>query len=281
MQRIPFTPAISALALVATVSAQNAFPLPASAAPGSTNASEGTAPFLVPTRMTQTRVTDRNTLVQAGLPQSMFNWDMSTFDTSGRYIFTPAEVGSRGGGVRAARLAAGSRMLLHATTLPTAGSSRPPGRVDEPIGVLSQRLLVQQRQLRELTSPRGTELLGAVGRAVERHVIDGAGCVGGDGPGGESLPAVGVPTVPNPESLDMTAEPGTEAGPCPSGAERSDGPVLGDQGEPCVEVIGTTHCWDPPVVDRAIHHATTRHSPPQLGGAVRVTHRLCDAEARA
>lgn len=90
-------PSIATLAAAASLAAQTAFPLPASAS--STTATENTAPFVAPFRMTQTKVIDRNTLMQAGLPASMVNFDMSTFDTTGRYIFTPAEVSSRGGGV--------------------------------------------------------------------------------------------------------------------------------------------------------------------------------------
>ncbi|MFO1055135.1 MAG: DUF839 domain-containing protein [Planctomycetota bacterium] len=90
---------LAPLLAAASLGAQQAFPLPVSAAPGSTNATENTAPFLIPARMTQTLVTNYNTLLGQGLPASMLNWDMSTFDASGRFIFTPAEVSARGGGV--------------------------------------------------------------------------------------------------------------------------------------------------------------------------------------
>jgi hypothetical protein len=76
-----------------SLAAQNTFPLPASAVPGSTNAYENTAPFLAPMRMTQTQVTNRQTLTAQGLPATFGLWDMSAFDPTGRYIFTPSEVG--------------------------------------------------------------------------------------------------------------------------------------------------------------------------------------------
>lgn len=76
----------------ASVAAQNAYPLPASAAPGSTNAFENTAPFLAPFRMSQELVVNRTTLNLQGLPATFGLWDMSAFDPTGRYIFTPSEV---------------------------------------------------------------------------------------------------------------------------------------------------------------------------------------------
>lgn len=85
---------LSALAVAASAAAQNTFPLPASAAPGSTNATENTAPFLAPLRFRQTLVVNRNTLNTQGLPSTFGLWDMSDFDPTGRYIFTPSEVSS-------------------------------------------------------------------------------------------------------------------------------------------------------------------------------------------
>ena len=82
------------LVAASSLAAQNTFPLPASAAPGSTNATENTAPFQAPLRMTQTLVTNRNTLNAQGLPSTFGLWDMSDFDPTGRYIFTPSEVGT-------------------------------------------------------------------------------------------------------------------------------------------------------------------------------------------
>ncbi|MCA8963875.1 MAG: DUF839 domain-containing protein [Planctomycetes bacterium] len=82
---------LSALAVAASAAAQDTFPLPASAASGSTNSTENTAPFLAPLRFRQTLVTNRNTLNTQGLPATFSLWDMSAFDPSGRYIFTPSE----------------------------------------------------------------------------------------------------------------------------------------------------------------------------------------------
>ncbi len=86
--------ALTGAALAASLAAQ-AYPLPLSA--GDTTASEGTAPFLVPTRMQQTPVTNYVTLRGLGLPASFTNWDMSAFDSTSRYVFIPAEVGAGAG----------------------------------------------------------------------------------------------------------------------------------------------------------------------------------------
>lgn len=37
--------------------------------------------------MTQMRITDRTTLMAQGLPTSLSNWDVVTFDSSSRYLF--------------------------------------------------------------------------------------------------------------------------------------------------------------------------------------------------
>lgn len=83
--------------LAAAAAAQHPFPLPASA--GDTTALEGTAPFVIPTRMTQTRLTDRNTLLPQGLPTSFVNWDMVALDPSARFVFIPCENFAQGAGV--------------------------------------------------------------------------------------------------------------------------------------------------------------------------------------
>lgn len=88
------TTLISFAALAAHAAAQSPFPLPASAAPGSTNALESTAPFLAPLRVEQTLITNRRTLEGLGLPPSFGLWDMITFDATSRYIYVPSEVGS-------------------------------------------------------------------------------------------------------------------------------------------------------------------------------------------
>lgn len=83
------------LAFASTLAAQApTFPLPKTT--GSTTSLEDTAPFLLPAGVTQTKVTSRKDLVN--LPTTFGNWDMVAFDTTGRYIFVPAEVG-RGAGV--------------------------------------------------------------------------------------------------------------------------------------------------------------------------------------
>lgn len=84
----------SCVATAAALAAQNAFPLPASAAPGSTNAFENTAPFVAPARMDQSLIVNRTTLNGQGLPATFGLWDMSDYDPTGRYIFTPSEVGT-------------------------------------------------------------------------------------------------------------------------------------------------------------------------------------------
>ena len=81
----------------ATAAAQEAFPLPETAT--QTAATENTTPFDVPLRMTQTKITDRNTLMAQGLPMTANNWDMATFDPSSRYIFVPCENFGGGGGI--------------------------------------------------------------------------------------------------------------------------------------------------------------------------------------
>ena len=83
------------LAAASSLAAQNTFPLPTSATV--TNATENTAPFNAPMRMRQTRLIDRNTLNAQGLPTSFSLWDMSAFDPTGRYVFTPSENGSGAG----------------------------------------------------------------------------------------------------------------------------------------------------------------------------------------
>jgi hypothetical protein len=85
------------LAGAATLAAQNAFPLPASAT--STTATQDTAPFVVPARVKQTRVTDRFTLQAAGLGATLNNWDMVEIDSTSRYAFVPCENFSAGGGL--------------------------------------------------------------------------------------------------------------------------------------------------------------------------------------
>lgn len=89
--------ALLILATSTALVAQNSFPLPASAS--STTHVENTAPFVVPLRMTQTLVTNRNTLMAQGLPTSLINWDMIALDPSSRYVFVPCENFGGGGGV--------------------------------------------------------------------------------------------------------------------------------------------------------------------------------------
>ncbi|MEZ6194365.1 MAG: DUF839 domain-containing protein [Planctomycetota bacterium] len=85
-------------ALVAALGATGAqaqgqpFPLTGSAAPTPAN-----APFIVPAGVRQDLITDRDTLNLQGLPSTFSNWDMVTFDSSSRYVFIPAEVGSGAG----------------------------------------------------------------------------------------------------------------------------------------------------------------------------------------
>lgn len=80
-----------------SLAAQNTFPLPASAT--NTTATENSAPFVVPTRMTQTLVTNRNTLMAQGLAPTLNNWDMVAFDPSSRFIFVPCENFAQGAGL--------------------------------------------------------------------------------------------------------------------------------------------------------------------------------------
>lgn len=89
--------AITIVAAAASLAAQNTFPLPASA--GSTTATEATAPFVIPTRMTQTLVTNRSTLLGQGLAPTLNNWDMVAFDASSRYLFVPCENFAQGAGL--------------------------------------------------------------------------------------------------------------------------------------------------------------------------------------
>ncbi|MGE3175402.1 MAG: alkaline phosphatase PhoX [Planctomycetota bacterium] len=87
---------LTAAVAAASLSAQEAFPIDASA--GSTTAAANTAPFVIPARMTQTLITDRNTLTNSqGLPASFGLWDMVAFSADSRYIFVPSEVGIAAG----------------------------------------------------------------------------------------------------------------------------------------------------------------------------------------
>ena len=91
---------ISTLIAVAAISASHkaqSLPLPENAT--SSVATANTAPFDAPTHMTQTLNSNRNTLIANGLTPSLNNWDMATFDPSGRYIFVPCENFGGGGGV--------------------------------------------------------------------------------------------------------------------------------------------------------------------------------------
>lgn len=64
-----------------------------------TSSTEGTTPFVTPTRVTQTLVVDRNTLVAAGLTNTLINWDMVAFSPDSRYVFVPCENFGGGGGL--------------------------------------------------------------------------------------------------------------------------------------------------------------------------------------
>ena len=78
------------LAVVAAASlAAQTFPLPATA--GDTTPAEDTTPFVLPLRMTQTKVTDRVTLQGQGLPDILAHWDQMAFDASGRQLFVTGE----------------------------------------------------------------------------------------------------------------------------------------------------------------------------------------------
>lgn len=85
------------LVAASSLAAQNPFPLPASA--GSTTATENTAPFVAPLRMTQTLVTNRNTLLGQGLAPTLNNWDMIAIDPSSRFVFVPCENFAQGAGL--------------------------------------------------------------------------------------------------------------------------------------------------------------------------------------
>ncbi|MCA8951180.1 MAG: DUF839 domain-containing protein [Planctomycetes bacterium] len=87
---------LAAAVATASLAAQQTFPLPNSSP--STTAVEGTAPFLIPARMTQTPIVNRDTLTLShALPASFGNWDMIAFDPTSRHIFVPCEVGSGAG----------------------------------------------------------------------------------------------------------------------------------------------------------------------------------------
>ncbi|MBK8100379.1 MAG: DUF839 domain-containing protein [Planctomycetes bacterium] len=88
---------LSTLVAASSLAAQNPFPLPASA--GSTTATENTAPFVTPLRMTQTLITNRTTLLGQGLAPTLNNWDMVAFDPSSRFIFVPCENFAQGAGL--------------------------------------------------------------------------------------------------------------------------------------------------------------------------------------
>ena len=92
------THCILVLSTIATsVAAQDCYPLPASAPV--TAATEGTTPFVVPARVTQSLLVDRNTLVANGLTDTLINWDMVAFSPDSRFIFIPAENFGGGGGL--------------------------------------------------------------------------------------------------------------------------------------------------------------------------------------
>ncbi|QDU65922.1 alkaline phosphatase PhoX [Engelhardtia mirabilis] len=84
------------LLLCAGTAAAQTYPLPATT--GSTTATEGTAPFLLPAGVTQTKIADRLTLTLQGLPATFGNWDMIALDPTSRFVFVPAEV-SQGSGL--------------------------------------------------------------------------------------------------------------------------------------------------------------------------------------
>ena len=88
---------LSLAAAASSLAAQNTYPLPASAT--STTATENTAPFVIPMRMTQSLVTNRTTLMAQGLHASMISWDMVAFDSTSRFLFVPCENFAAGGGV--------------------------------------------------------------------------------------------------------------------------------------------------------------------------------------
>lgn len=84
-------------AIAPAAAAQDCYPLPASATV--TASTEATNPFVVPARITQTLITNRDTLVSAGLTNTLTNWDMVAFSPDARYIFVPCENFGGGGGL--------------------------------------------------------------------------------------------------------------------------------------------------------------------------------------
>lgn len=97
MQRTTLLPLVAVL-VAGSLAAQNStFPMLNSAP--DTTANEATAPYVIPSRMTQRLVVDRTTLVNNGLNPTLINWDMVAFDPSSRFIFIPAENFGGGGGV--------------------------------------------------------------------------------------------------------------------------------------------------------------------------------------
>jgi hypothetical protein len=88
----------------ASLAAQT-FPLAASA--GNRTAVEGTAPFAIPLRMTQTKITDYLTL---GV--SPTQWDQTTLDPSSRYVFWACEQSFGAGLLRYDTVARTARMLV-------------------------------------------------------------------------------------------------------------------------------------------------------------------------
>src|SRR5262245_34915940 len=87
---------------VALLSATSAYaePFPLTHSAPITNVGENTAPFLLSDGLTQTLITNRNTLMANGLPASLRLWDMSSFDVDGRYVFIPAESATGAGVIR-------------------------------------------------------------------------------------------------------------------------------------------------------------------------------------
>jgi len=88
----------SVLVAAGTLAAQNEFyPLTGSATVTSTT--EATTPFEAPVGVTQTLITDRNTLMAQGLQATANNWDMVAFSPDSRFIFVPCENFGGGGGI--------------------------------------------------------------------------------------------------------------------------------------------------------------------------------------
>jgi hypothetical protein len=85
MRHLPLGAAIA----IGSLTAQGPFPLPASA--GNTTPIEDSAPFVIPLRMTQTRIVDRDTLIAAGMPDQFSQFDMIAFDPGSRWVFITAE----------------------------------------------------------------------------------------------------------------------------------------------------------------------------------------------